>query len=149
MVIFATGVLTGGLLVGHFEHAQIVQRPAGQGATNNRPLLPVSPVVMRDNLLKRVSRELDLTPEQHDRVDKILKESQERTRKVMGPFLKDEMQRTTATFRDVLSPEQQVRFDELLKEQQQRGHDPRRGPGPGDRPPNGPRPGAAPQFTNN
>lgn len=147
MVIFGTGVVTGGLLVGHFGQTQTPPRPPGQPGTN-RPVQQVSPAGMRDNLLRRLIRDLDLTPEQHDRVEKILKESQERTRKVMAPFLRDEMQRTTAAFRDVLSPDQQVRFDELLKEQQQRTRDPRRGPGPGDRPPDRPR-ANNPALTNN
>ena len=71
---------------------------------------------------------LDLTPEQRERIDLILKESQERTRKIMEPVspqIRDELQRVRAEFRAVLTPEQQVRFDELAR-QQQRPREPRR-----------------------
>jgi Spy/CpxP family protein refolding chaperone len=136
MVIFGAGVVTGGLLVGHLERAAAPHHPSGQGAP--RLGQPVSAGGMRVDLLRRVVRELDLTPEQRDRVDKILKESQERTRKVMAPFLREELQRTTAEFRDALSPEQRVRFDELLKEkqqqQQQRAREQRHSQPPAERP---------------
>ena len=141
MVIFGTGVVTGGLLVGHFQ-SHPTPRPPGQGVGPNpgKGAQVLSPGGMRVDLLRRMVRDLDLTPDQRDRVDKILKESQERTRKVMAPFMRDEWLRTTAQFRDVLTPEQQPRFDELMKEkQQQRGRDQRRGPPTGDHPSDWPR----------
>jgi len=117
MVIFGTGVVTGGLLVGlRVEHAPVPQRPFGPGGP--RPLQPVSAGGMRDNLLRRVAKDLDLTTDQRDQVDKILKESQERARKVMAPFLREEMDRTSKEFRNVLTADQQTRFDDLLKQKQ-------------------------------
>jgi len=133
MVIFGTGVVTGGLLVGHFERAPAPPRQPGPGMPRPGPMLSAGS--MRLDLLRRMSKDLELTTEQHERVDKILKESQERTRKVMAPFLREEMRRTTVEFRAVLTPDQQPRFDELLKEkqqQQQRARDQRRAPQPGD-----------------
>ncbi len=131
MVIFGTGVVTGGLLVSQARHPFKPERLPGPGLTK-QTFQPGSPGGTRVDLLRRVSRELDLTPEQHERVDKILKESQERTRKVMSPFLREELQRTTSQFREVLTTNQQVRFDELLK--QKRAREPKHGPGPADRP---------------
>jgi Spy/CpxP family protein refolding chaperone len=119
MLIFGTGVVTGGLLVRHSERTRAPhqQRPPGL-----RPQ-PVSPGVMRLEFLRRTQRELNLTPAQREEVERILKESQERSRKIMEPVspdLRREVQRTKEEFRKVLTPEQQGRFDELLKQQQQR-----------------------------
>lgn len=115
MVIFGTGVLTGALVVRYTVN--FTNTPpqrfgfAGQG----------SPGGMRLEFLRRIQRDLDLTAEQQDQVDKVLKQSQERTRKIMEPVvpqLHGELQRAKAEFREVLTPAQQTRFDELLKLQQ-------------------------------
>ena len=73
---------------------------------------------MRLEFLRRMERDLDLTKEQRERIDKMLKESQEQTRRIMEPVtpaLHAELQRTKEEFRKVLTPEQQARFDQLLK----------------------------------
>ena len=118
MVIFITGVVTGGLLVRFAE-----QRPEGNRAAPPRPSPPPgSPGWVRIDFLRKMQRELDLTADQRQRIDKLLKESQERTKKLMepvAPSLRAEVQRTKEEFRDVLTPEQRARFDELLKQQQQ------------------------------
>ena len=118
MLIFGTGVVTGGLLVRHSERTAPAhpQRPAAK-----RPQPPASPGGMRLEFLRRIQRELVLTHDQQEQVDRVLKESQERSRKIMEPVAPDlrrEVQRTKEEFRKVLTPEQQGRFDELLKQQQ-------------------------------
>ena len=119
MVIFATGVVTGGLLVYHVDvRAPHVHRPANA----NRPALAGSPIGMRLDFLRRAQRELDLNAEQQERIDKILKDSQERTKKVMDPLL----QRTRQEFLDVLTPDQRAKFADLVKQQQQRIREQRR-----------------------
>ena len=73
---------------------------------------------MRLEFLRRMERDLDLNAEQREKVDRILKESQEQTRRIMqpvAPALHAELQRTKEKFRQVLTPAQQVRFDQLLK----------------------------------
>jgi len=149
MVIFGAGVVTGGLLVGHLERSSAPRHPTGPGTPRSGQML--SPGGMRVDLLRRVVRDLDLTPEQKDRVDKILKESQERTRKIMAPYLREELQRTTAEFREALSPEQRIRFDALLKEkqqqQQQRAREQRHSLPPPERPEGAPPP-STPTPTN-
>ncbi len=80
---------------------------------------------MRLEFLRRIQRELDLSAEQQERIDKVLKQSQERTRKIMEPVvpqLPQELQRAKAEFREVLTPDQQGRFDELLKLQRFKEH---------------------------
>lgn len=118
LVIFVTGVVTGGLLA-IYSGRSFVSRP-------QRPAPPRSPQTvsaggMRLEFLRRMQRDLDLTPEQRERIDKILKESQDHTRKLMepvAPALKEEFQRTKEEFRQVLTSEQRARFDELFKHPQ-------------------------------
>jgi Spy/CpxP family protein refolding chaperone len=117
MVIFGTGVLTGALII---RYTTDLAHPQRAGFANRSPESG-SPGGMRLEFLRRTQRDLDLTAEQRDRIDKVLKQSQERTRKIMepvSPLLRQEVQRVKAEFRDLLTPEQQVRFDELLKMQQ-------------------------------
>jgi len=107
MVIFAAGVVTGGLLVRNVEsHYSVHRRPGAVRATQ-----PSSPGGMRLEFLRRAQRELGLTSEQKQRIDAILKESQDRTRNK----IREELQRTRTEFREVLTPEQRVQFEELIK----------------------------------
>jgi Spy/CpxP family protein refolding chaperone len=72
--------------------------------------------------LRRVERDLNLTPDQREQIDKIIGASQERSKKLMEPIqpkIRDELLQTREQFRAVLNPEQKIRFDELLKQQQQ------------------------------
>src|SRR5262249_43088824 len=130
MVIFGAGVITGGLLVEHSGPIKPV-RPPKTGGVVIKPFQPVSPNGFRLEFLRRAQRELNLTGEQRERVERIMSESQERTRKLMEPVapeLREEFQRTKEHFRAVLTPEQRVRFDELWKQQQQRSREPRHQP---------------------
>ncbi len=125
MVIFGAGVITGGILARQWGAAPLNRslRPA-----NTRVSPPVTPGLMRLEFLRRAQRELELTAAQREQVDKILKESQERTRQLMQPVMPDlraELKQTKDAIREVLTPEQRVRFDDLLK-RQQRPHDQRR-----------------------
>ena len=117
MVIFGTGVVTGGLLVRNSERVR--QPHPEQKARVNRT--GQSPGGMRLEFLRRAQRDLNLSPAQREQVDKILKESQERTRKVMepvSPLLRQEVERARAEFTKVLTPEQKARFAEIMKQQQ-------------------------------
>jgi hypothetical protein len=117
MVIFGTGVVTGGLLV-HYSVGIHPARP-GKGPGLVRPGQSPNPGLLRFEFLRRAGRDLNLTPEQREKLDRIIKESQDRAHRVTAPFLREEVQRTKAEFRDVLTPEQQTKFDNLLKQQQQ------------------------------
>ena len=131
MVIFGAGVVTGGLLVRHTTAPSHPPRPA------NARLAPISPSGLRMEVLRRVERELDLTPEQRAEVDRIISASQERTKKLMEPLapqLHAELQQAKESVRAVLTPEQRPRFDELLKQQQK----PREPKHPNGKPPNKP-----------
>ena len=116
VVIFGAGVITGGLLVRHSNRALAHSLRPAPDTTRATPTF--SPSGMRLEFLRRAERELNLTPEQREQVDKIIKESQERTRKIMEPVtpeMRAELRRTKEQFREVLTPEQQARFDALVK----------------------------------
>ena len=147
MVIFGTGVVTGGLLVRHVESRGVRHPQRAVGIV--RPAQP-SPGVMRIEFLRRMERDLDLTPEQRDPIDKILKEGQERMRKLMEtvePHRREEFKKTLEEFRAVLTPEQRQRFDALVKQQQQRGREQRKAPPLREHPLQTPPSGNAPAAT--
>src|SRR4051812_4691261 len=118
LVIFGAGVITGGLLVNHVVK---IKKTANKPAP---PLQALTPWQQRSrDLLHRMERELDLTPEQRQHVEKIIMESQERTRslwKPIAPQMNREMVRVREEMREELTPEQRKRFDELLKPRQKK-----------------------------
>ena len=121
LVIFGAGVVTGGLLVRHSSQTSISPKRIQR-------MTPAPSVAgTRLEFLRRAQRELGLTPEQRQKIDLILKESQERTRKLMQPIegdLRQELQQARDRFRETLTVEQQTKFDELVK-RPQRMRDPR------------------------
>lgn len=142
MVIFGAGVVTGGLLVRHVERGRN-HRPPRVGAVV-RPAPPASAGVMRIEFLRRMERELDLTPAQREPINRILKEAQDRTKQIMDtvePRRREEFRRTIEEFRAVLTPKQQKRLDALIKQQQQRTREQRKAAPPAQRPPPAPSPG--------
>ncbi|HOS75377.1 MAG TPA: hypothetical protein P5037_09120 [Candidatus Paceibacterota bacterium] len=141
MVIFGSGVMTGGVLVWHVERGRILRPPRPGAAV--RPAPPVSAGGMRIEFLRRLEQELDLTPAQREPINRILKEGQERTKKIMDtvePQRREEFSRTIEAFRAVLTPAQQQQLNALLKQQQRRAREQRKAAAPPPRPP----PGAAP-----
>jgi hypothetical protein len=125
MVIFGAGVITGALVVRHSApiNAPVQQKVSGLG----RSTVASAPRDLRLEFLRRAQRELDLSPDQRERVDKIIKDSQERTRKLMEPVapqLHVELQTTKDQFLSVLTPDQKIRFERLMK---RRPHESKRG----------------------
>ena len=138
MVIFGTGVVTGGLLVRHAGPGREHRQPRPNIAVHNPQPSPAG--LMRIDFLRRMERELDLTPAQREPIEKILKEGQERTKKIMETVeapRREELKRTIEEFRAVLTPEQLKRFDESVKQQQQRAREQRKAAPPRERPPAG------------
>ena len=121
LVIFSAGVVTGGLLVSYAVRAN--QAPA-VAATANPPQRPppvpaLTPWQLRNrDLVRRMDRELALTQAQRDRIEKIIADSQERTKalwKPIAPQMNRELQHVHAQIRDELTTDQQKRFDELTR----------------------------------
>lgn len=121
LVIFVAGLVTGVLVVWHSEHLFSASSP--HPTASPRPTPAVSPGGLRLELLRRMQRDLNLTAAQHKQIDKILTDSQERSRKIMepvAPAIREELAKTREEFRNVLTPEQRAKFDELIKHPQHR-----------------------------
>jgi hypothetical protein len=150
MLIFGTGVVTGGLLVRHAGGIHN-RRPQPHPIPTMRPTPAATPGVLRIEFLRRLERELDLTQDQREPVDRILKEGQERMKKLMEgiePRRREEYKQTIEEFRRVLTPAQRARFDDLLKQQQQRAREQRKPAAPRERPAPEPPPGIGAARTN-
>ncbi len=119
LVIFGTGIVTGGLVVE--QSARLRTPPSRPGPAAVHSAQSSSAGGMRLEFLRRIERDLNLSAAQRERIGKLISESQERTRKLMEPVapqLHQEMLHTKEAFRDVLTPQQAARFDELLRQQQ-------------------------------
>jgi hypothetical protein len=126
VVIFGAGVLTGGLLVKYS-----VQPPSRPQHPQGNRVQPISAGGLRIEFLRRVERDLNLSPDQKEQIDKIFSAAQERSKKLMEPIqpkIREELQQTIEQFRAALNPEQRIRFDELLKQQQQQRREQHRPP---------------------
>ena len=118
MVIFGAGVVTGGLLVGLARGPAQPDHPSAHARTP--PATSVGS--MRLEFLRRAQRDLELTADQREHINRILRESQERIRAItepINPQIREELKRTRADFVQVLTPEQRKRFNEMAREQQQ------------------------------
>ena len=130
MVIFACGVFTG-VFVTRTEPVSAAVSPAPQplsGLTNKTPLPAFAQLQpQRPEFLRKMDRQLDLTPEQHEQMVKIMNASRERTApfwEKIAPQMSDELKRVREEIHQVLTPEQRKKWAELTK----RGH----APGPGN-----------------
>ena len=84
---------------------------------------PRDPERSRQFMLKRLTRELDLRPEQQQQVEAILRETGQefaRLREEIGPRMRDIRGRIREKIRAMLSPEQQAKFEALEKEWERR-----------------------------
>jgi Spy/CpxP family protein refolding chaperone len=119
LVIFAAGAFSGGWWV------KSNTPPATQAKA------PVSPFIPQQHFQERLKRELKLTADQTNRIDKIFAESNGR-RKILvdliDPELRKERQEVHESIRAILTPEQRETFERLLKEPPRRPDGQRRGP---------------------
>ncbi len=122
MIIFGTGVVTGGLLVRHSQ--RVLPRsaiwPNAPAASRPHNVQPAVSGGARFEFLRRAERELRLSSDQQQQVDRILRNSQERIKKLMegvSPAMRDEVQRAKEEFRNALTPQQRKRMDEMFKQQ--------------------------------
>ena len=132
LVIFGAGVLTGGLLVNYvdIQHREQVRFPFGRG--NARPQMngqgqprsgdltrPRSTEMWRKDFLEHLDEALQLTPEQHAAISKIIAEGQERNRELwtnVAPKMRQEMELTHQRIRAELTPEQQEKFEAVVRQ---------------------------------
>jgi Spy/CpxP family protein refolding chaperone len=118
MVIFGCGVVTGALLMKtELPMAGAPAEPAPRPSTSTNPPPPLNQF-QKPEFLRRMQKQLDLTPDQRDEIAKIMKASQERNRPLwdqIAPQMRVEVKRVKEEIRQVLTADQQKKFDELLK----------------------------------
>lgn len=119
LVIFIAGVVTGGLLVMYsISFTQLRHKPAIAAANNNNPAANNPWLLKNKELLRRMDRELDLTPEQHEHIAVIIAASQERVKTLwrpVAPLMGKEMQQVRSEISRELTPEQRKKFDGFNK----------------------------------
>jgi hypothetical protein len=143
LVIFIAGIVTGVVLVRLGERGsrpwarpnrEAITRPAaGPAHTNlppqqfaNRPNNPGAgnnPAPLNREFVPLLERELRLTPEQREQIQKVVKLSQERIREArlrIEPEVRAEMQKAQEAIRSLLTPAQQEQYQQLMKRQLQR-----------------------------
>jgi hypothetical protein len=142
LVIFAAGVVTGGLLVNYADRTRqkphrawtreaasrrVDGKPSAAGPRDPGAREPYAslrtpgglPKVLRLDFLQNLDRELDLTVEQREQIEKIITDGQDRNRQLWNrvlPEMRREMQETRERIRAVLRPDQVRRFEELMKQ---------------------------------
>ncbi len=119
VVIFGTGVVTGGLLVNYVKQHPAPKknsRPAATVAavtnavtqTNNAPASPPRlPEMLSKPFLPKLDELLHLAPEQRKAIEKIISEGQGQMKKLM--------QDARGDIRNQLKGEQKKQFDDLMK----------------------------------
>ena len=106
LVIFGTGVITGGLWLNHLRDAR-PRSPHHQSATGDHHSDNVRPPkILSRPFLKTLDQQLELTPDQHAAIQKIMSEGQEQMRKTVRD--------TRLEIREVLTPAERAKFDELV-----------------------------------
>jgi hypothetical protein len=139
VVIFGAGVFTGGLLVDHVDHSRTKNPHRSQANPDAHPLenhehaqqrpaeipMPRLAKEMGKQFVQQLNDTLKLTPEQHEKIEKIIADGQERNHEIWTntvPKMREVMQEVNQQIRAELTPEQLKPFEELLK------HPPRRPP---------------------
>jgi Spy/CpxP family protein refolding chaperone len=110
VLIYGTGVVTGALVT------TLIERPHKAA---NRPAQQLTYTqLQRAEFLGRLDKQLSLTPEQHDRIGQIIRESNQRTKPYWDPVaakMKEEIRTVTERIRSELTPEQSAKFDLEIK----------------------------------
>jgi len=113
LVIFAAGVVTGGLTF-QLRHPE-PGRPAEAGGGRRRPMgMAQRPEARLKELMRRMETDLDLKPAQRERIGKMLEESQTRLKGIWEQ-IPSEFQALRKNIRAELDPEQRAKFEEIFK----------------------------------
>jgi Spy/CpxP family protein refolding chaperone len=125
LVIFGAGLVTGAAWVklsGDAKPPVAFAPPkiSGNASTNGVARKPLSLEHLKKvQLMGSVQKELDLTPEQRERIEKVIGEGQDRIRDLwdrVAPEIDDELKDVRKKLCAELTPEQNKRFDELMKQ---------------------------------
>lgn len=118
ILIFGTGVVTGGLLV---KTRVPKARPAAGGPFLGGPAGIWGP--NRPAFIQRLDRNVELTPEQRAEVERILQESHSRMQKVWDPIAPQALEETRHVRQQInalLTAEQRSKFNKMLRPHRQR-----------------------------
>lgn len=110
VLIYGTGVVTGALVT------TLVDRPP-KGMVKPSPQLTYNQI-QRGEFLGRLQKQLNLTPEQHEHIGQILRESNQRTKPLWDPVaakMKEEIRIVTEKIKSELTPDQAAKFDLEIK----------------------------------
>jgi hypothetical protein len=138
LVIFVAGLITGGVAV-----KKLTLRPPPRAAWPAREMNAALPAWVREDFVRRMALELNLTSQQTERITKTVRESQERIRELyslIGPEMREELDYVRESIRAELTPEQAGRFDEIRERQRRFAETGRPGPLRPRSPQNQPRP---------
>jgi Spy/CpxP family protein refolding chaperone len=124
LVIFTAGLFTGAVGVRQLSAPGSRFRPG--------PDSPFQPWMLRDQFVKYLGSQMDLSADQREKIGAIVHESQQRTQILTGliePEMREELKNTREAIRQVLTPAQQQQYDEILKKRFRRDKDGGRVPG--------------------
>lgn len=132
LVIFGAGFAAGGF----WTKRSLSGFPEVAFARTNAPVQPVFSITrQRNELVRRMEKQLELSSAQHERIETIIRESHDRTEPVMneaGLKMRAELKSVREQIRAELTPEQQQKFDELMRPRPRKqlddGSEPRRRP---------------------
>ena len=134
VVIFGAGVLTGGLLVNDINHSSLQNvrlpfvgaRLHSQMGGHDQPRPEEfprlrSPEMLRKEFVEHLDDALKLTPAQHDSIQKIITDGQERNREIwtnsgVAPKMHRVMEEVQQQIHAELTPDQQKQFEVLIKQ---------------------------------
>ncbi|HMJ90240.1 MAG TPA: hypothetical protein VK530_10510 [Candidatus Acidoferrum sp.] len=118
VVIFLAGVVTGTFIARNPSPVHSPQPPTGT------PVSPPNPMIVQERFLSRMKQELNLTPEQIGRLEKIFAESRERMKILMDiiePEWRGELRDVREKIIVELRPDQRDKFEQMLKHPRGRG----------------------------
>jgi len=124
LVIFGAGFVTGNVLNRITEEKVTASPGSAHNPRTSQQTLPLEQLRKVD-LMRQVQKDLDLTPEQHAKIDKIIGDSQERIRDLwdqVAPDIHDEYEDVKKKLSEQLTPDQKKRFDDLMRQQQHPHH---------------------------
>jgi Spy/CpxP family protein refolding chaperone len=124
LVIFGAGFVTGNVLNRMSDASKTPGTPnaARTGPRSSQQSFSLAQL-SKVELMGRVQKDLDLTPDQRARIEKIISDAQGRIRDLwdqVAPDIHDEYEDVQKKLCEELTPDQKKRFDELMKQQQHR-----------------------------
>jgi uncharacterized membrane protein len=135
VVIFAAGVMTGGLLVNYVQHshprnnhrqqadgeahppAEAHESPSHTNNLANLPR-PRPPEILGDKFVQQLDDALQLTPDQRASIQKIIADGQERNHSIWtnsSAQMREVIQDVRHRVREILNTDQQKQFEELMR----------------------------------